>query len=180
MDSQPADFPTHGALRVLRGSLVGAGVVAVAVASHLAGGGTLPSPQTLVGLGVAAAGFAWWYSGRRWAGSRLIAVLLALQGLLHLVFPAPDVHGHHGGGVWMLVGHLVASVITVRMLSAGESWLWDVADALGLHVVGVLRVASAPVPPEAVVTRAGTSLRVALHLRSTRWRRGPPAQVALH
>lgn len=62
MDSQPANFPTHGALRVLRGSLVGAGAVAVAVASHLAGGGTLPSPQTLVGLGVAAAGFAWWYS----------------------------------------------------------------------------------------------------------------------
>lgn len=74
-------------------------------------------------------------------------MLLALQGLLHLVFPAPDVHGHHGGGVWMLVGHLVAAVITVRMLSAGESWLWDLADALGLHVVGFCASQPSPCRP---------------------------------
>lgn len=85
MDSpRPATIPTHGVLRVLRGSCVGAAAVAVAATGHVAGGGALPAPLLLVGLTAPSAAVAWWCSDRRWTGARLVGVLLGIQGLLHL------------------------------------------------------------------------------------------------
>lgn len=193
-------------LRLLRSLLVTAVVVALAGAGHLLGGGALPPVPVLLGLGTLVLAPVTWLAGRRLGPGRLLAVVGTAQLGLHEVLTALAApaacsgRGHHAGstvglscaaqtaaggahhdpagtGAAMLVGHVLAAVLTTLVLSRAEAALWWALEWLralvGLpasprNLPPVPRPA-APAPRHPVPVRRGA--------RPDR-QRGPPAATA--
>jgi hypothetical protein len=138
----------------------------LAVAAHLAGGGSAPD---IVRLAVAllVSGVAFSFVARREQGALAVAVaVLGAQAVLHLVLvAAPPVapgtleHGPHAttpvpsdaGTALMWCAHVAAALATAAWLRHGERHLWDaLARALVVLVVPV-RVSPVPAPRPGVV-----------------------------
>ncbi|MFB9378628.1 hypothetical protein ACFFKU_06705 [Kineococcus gynurae] len=94
--------PASGALRLLRSTVTGGAVVALASGAHLAGGGRLPGPVAWLALLVLVACASFTLTRRRLGRRSLLAALTGGQLVLHTLFTvlAPDAvrlaaAGHH-------------------------------------------------------------------------------------
>ncbi|MFY0408243.1 hypothetical protein [Solicola sp. PLA-1-18] len=174
-----AAAPCRGPVRVLRSALPAVAAVLVAVGGHVAGGGATPSPVVLASVSVGAGVLAALLAGRRWTPRTVVALLLALQGVVHLTcsMTAAPASAVDGGAAAMLAWHLVATVVTTAALCWGESVLWSLVEVLGLRRMGALLQSRARVVPRPRAARADGSAWVALgHARDAGLRlRGPPA-----
>jgi hypothetical protein len=180
------------ALRTVRAAVVGLSASGLALLGHLAAGGTAPPPGQLALAVLAVLVVSLALSARRWTIGPLLAVLLGSQALFHVAFSgagAAHVHGgQHGssasampGHPWllMLVGHLVAALLTALLLRRGEDWLWGLV-ALLARVVRVMRLAAEePVadPSTRAMSRSGHVRAVLDLLEHAVARRGPPERV---
>jgi hypothetical protein len=171
----PHPHPTTGPVRLVRGVLVGAGGASVSLLAHMAAGGEVPAAGTTAVAFLGAAGLCWWLSDRRWTSSRLVGALLVVQSALHLLLAGS---AHHHATPLMLVAHVGATALTARLLLTGESWVWDLLDALCLRVAR--RVRPVPTAPPAGPLSPPAEWALALRDLFLRlpWRRGPPAPLA--
>jgi hypothetical protein len=143
---------TQGWVRLARAGIFGGSSLLLATAGHTVGGGALPGAGLLALTGVGSALVAVSLTARRVRFTALLAVLSVEQVLLHLVFHAataaggcaelampghpmaastvcgPAVSGSAAYGWSMLLGHVVAVVITAWRLARGERWLWRAVD----------------------------------------------------
>jgi hypothetical protein len=78
--------PTSGALRWLRGAVVGLAATGVAGAGHLTAGGGLPSGTALAPLTLVAVAAGVGLSNRRWTAIPLMTMLLGAQVVFHVAF----------------------------------------------------------------------------------------------
>jgi hypothetical protein len=182
--------PTSGAPRLGRGAVVGVTAMGLALAGHVAGGGSLPTPTSagaLLALSVAGSVA---LSGRRWTLSALLVMLLGVQVVFHVAFGghpsaagfAAHRHAAHSLGVSMVSAHLLAALTAALLLRRGESWCWRLVALLS-RPVQIARVFGAhPVPASAARSvqspdRPLPALR-SLLLADAQPRRGPPAVLA--
>jgi hypothetical protein len=143
---------TQGWVRLARAGIFGGSSLLLATAGHTVGGGALPGAGLLALTGVGSALVAVSLTARRVRFTALLAVLSVEQVLLHLVFHAataaggcaelampghpmaastvcgPAVSSSAAYGWSMLLGHVVAVVITAWLLARGERWLWRAVD----------------------------------------------------
>jgi hypothetical protein len=179
--------PTSGALRVLRGTAVGATAMGLALAGHVAGGGSLPALRTSFAVFSLAAAGSIALSGRRWTLAELVTVLLGVQVFFHVAFgnhamlSGAHSHAAHGLSVSMVTAHLLAAFVAALVLRRGESWCWQLMAFLRRPVQAVRAFGTVSVPDLVVTSlRAGDgprSLR-SLMLADVQPRRGPPALLA--
>lgn len=192
-----------GPLLVLgRAAVLGAVGFGSGIASHVAGGGRLPSGIALLCLlAISVAVSA--HLVRTWASSRrLVMVVVVTQGAWHLVLSLLAGHaatvpstpptsgsgqgvvGHqlaHLGeqGAAMVLAHLGGAVALGLFLARGEAALRGLVDLLGTTVGSALLVCRM-VPATPVSSRAGTVTHVEpVHrsgriVRDSTRRRGPP------
>lgn len=143
MPDQPCDvLITHPAARLTRGAFAAVISTGVALASHLAAGGTTPGPlgvliPLLLSFSVCAV-----LAGVSLPWLRLSGSVAVSQVLFHTLFslgtaaPGPTValHDHSAGagmvvgeahmthgGPWMVLAHMVAGIVTVLALRHSES-----------------------------------------------------------
>jgi hypothetical protein len=187
----PSPAGTVGAWRLLRGGVVGATATTLAVGGHSLADGQPPSWQVLTTATVAIGAASIALSRLPWTLPRLLALLLAGQAGLHLLFlvQAPPSHAGHGHSghvpgptttllphdLEMLAGHVAAAVATALLLRQGERWLCGVLEALGLRAVRLLGAALTvcvvrPQPVPVPVTDAPRSCMP----EDAWWQRGPP------
>ena len=154
---------TVGAWRLVRGLAVGGVATGLAWTGHVWAGGEPPALLLLltaaVGVGVASVAL----SGYRWAPPALMALLLAVQVLLHqlfdqatpdgLVHPAGHPAGHLAAGPpadgAMTVAHVLAAAATAWVLARGEDWLWLLLELLALRATRLLRPPHLALGPDA-------------------------------
>lgn len=177
----PQPCAQSGALRVLRGTVVGLTAVTLGAGGHGLASGMLPSATHLgiatllaVILGVV-------MSGRRWRTPALVLVLGGAQAAFHLVLRGEHAHGMAGMGqasssaLPMLLAHLAAALVSAGVLAHG-----DLRCERLLHLLSrpVRRVELPSVPVLVDLRAPGRSTR--LGMRRQCWveslqRRGPPA-----
>jgi hypothetical protein len=167
--------------------MVGTTAVGLALAGHVAGGGSAPTPPALGLVTAATVAGSVALSNRRWTLIPLVSVLLGVQAAFHVAF-GHLAHSHavhhvhtaaspHVMSGRMVAGHLVAALLTAVLLRRGEDWCWSLAALLTTPVRAV-RAVAADLPGRAPtrIRAAGptlarkTSLRLDAHPR-----RGPPA-----
>jgi hypothetical protein len=175
--------PGRGGVRAARGLLLALACALLALAGHVAGGGTATSvaPLLLVG-GPLAGAFVVWADRQRGFGGLLLAAA-GSQLPFHVVFSMCAGAGlpRHSSTVSaaMVAGHLVAAAAMAWTLALGEASLWALYRALRGLAPGLLFLASPvvdvrplPAGPSAEGPRrlaaAGLVLAAANH------RRGPP------
>lgn len=98
-------------------------------------------------VGVLAAAFV--LAGRRVTIGQIIGLLLIGQVLVHtacMIGAEPM-----SSGPIMVLGHLLATVVTALLLRRGEEFLWTLAERLGLKRMGLL-LAAVGVPTERTTT----------------------------
>jgi hypothetical protein len=182
--------PTEGALRLARGSAVGATAMGLALAGHVASGGSAPASTTAVGLLALSVAGSVALSGRRWTLAPLLTMLLGVQVVFHVAFGdhpsaagmADHQHGAHSLSASMVLAHLLAAVAAALLLRRGESWCWRLVALLGrpVHVArvfGARPVATYGVQTWRLVDGSLPVLR-SRQLADAQPRRGPPALLA--
>lgn len=184
-----AGTPASGSLRVLRGAMVGATAMGLALAGHVAGGGSAPTSATAISVfGLTVAGSVA-LSGRRWTLAELLTVLLGVQVVFHVALghqaaSGAAVHQHavHGVSASMVTAHLLASLATALLLCRGESWCWRLVALLNRPMQVVQLLGAGPVPGSGAgsVQSGQRPLPVlrSLLLADAQPRRGPPARLA--
>ncbi|MFH8250906.1 hypothetical protein ACH3VR_11115 [Microbacterium sp. B2969] len=183
------------AARAVRGVAAASVASLVAATAHTLAGGGAPPPLLVAAVVLLAAPVAVALAGRRLALWRLALTVIASQVLFHLSFAVADGatgrsigHLHHAElidlapahvAAWppdplMIVGHAVATAITIVALYRGERMLRALAR-------GILRLVRHPVEaPHAHFPRSLAPVTVAepvvrVFLTSEISRRGPPA-----
>ncbi|WP_229053851.1 hypothetical protein [Aeromicrobium sp. Leaf350] len=166
--------PGRGGLRALRAGLTGLTVSAVAVTSHVVGGGTHTSWLAVVPATVAVTLVAAVLGGRRLGPATLVGLLSGAQVGVHALS-----HYLHGQAVWhdlsMVGAHLVGVAVTALLLARGERLLWRLHAWLRprrLGTVPTLPVTVRSLPVAIVVPRDLSPL-----LDGAVCRRGPPLPV---
>lgn len=166
-------------LRRLRALLVTATVVALAGTGHLAGGGTLPPPALLLGLGAAVLLPVVSVTGRRLALGHLLTILGTAQLGLHEAFTqlsgAPacaPVAGGHSHGAHLAPGPAPACPAAAGQDVAaaalpGAEWAMPAGHALAVLVTAV------------VLGRAEAALWLAVEWLRPRLAPAPPARLLL-
>lgn len=156
----------------------------VALLGHVAGGGTAPRGPALAVAVVAAVAFASVISRHRWTVRTLTALVVGVQGGVHLWCAATTPSGQSGAAApsgAMLVGHALATAVTVVLLQRGEEALRALGEVLlrrpacrlAYARCGPSLVEAVEAPAvEAVVPRLRTLL-----LGAALRRRGPPARA---
>jgi hypothetical protein len=173
----------------MRGAMVAATAMGLALAGHVAGGGSAPASTTAIALfGLTAAGSVA-LSGRRWTLAELLTVLIGVQVVFHVAFghqvgsSGVSVHEHAGHGVSasMLIAHLLASFAAALLLRRGESWCWRLIALLNrpVRVARLFVVRRVPGSAAGSVQPGQRPLPVlrSLLLVDAQPRRGPPALV---
>lgn len=182
---------TRSPMRALRAALFAAvGVVLAAMGHSSLSAHGIPPSALLVALAVTAAA-GWCAAGRRRGPRAIGAGLLAVQGVLHLIFSdagqsAGPRYGHraeaatgHADGAGMLAVHLLAAAGCALWLAHGETAFFRLASTTFASafiplrlLLGVVRL---PEPPRPVVRRAARARHRRVVLAHTVVRRGPPA-----
>lgn len=128
--TDPSAPGTVGAWRVLRGAVVGTGATLLTVGGHCVAGDEPPTWTTVVSLAVLLGAVSVWLSALRWTFPRLLALLVAAQAGMHVLFvttrptaalqgvdPVGPVAGHalhHGAsGTHPAAAHVAAHVQTL-------------------------------------------------------------------
>lgn len=157
----------------------------VAVLGHLAGGGTAPGAASLAVAAAVAAALSYRIAGARWTPRTLTALVLALQGGVHLwcalTVPAGAPVSDVAPGWAMLLGHAAATLATVTVLLHGEAALGGLAEQIVVRPVRRLAYAVGASAPAAAVPLSRVELAVVgaralrrlLRAGALR-RRGPP------
>lgn len=153
------------------------------IGGHAAAGGGLPGPVGVAIVALLATGVSQVLAPRRLRIASVLGLLLAGQGLAHVVL---SVTGHHAttsaggpGAAPMLGAHVVAAIVAAVVLARSDElvdrWLTLAATVLGtpLPVLADL--------PRAVVRRPERSRTPGLtdSLLHHAGRRGPPARLLL-
>ncbi|WP_255266105.1 hypothetical protein [Microbacterium hominis] len=189
--------PMTRRLRALRGTAAAAIATTLASTGHTFGGGAAPSLWLLVAVTVLAAPLAVAMVGRRRSLPRLAAAIATAQIALHTAFAVvggaapvtPAGHEHvmpgvaigvattHAGGhltAAMLIGHLVAALVTIALVAYGERLLAMIAR--GVRRLLARTGVTAPGPrPRAHAAPTDRRIALPLFLLSALRRRGPPA-----
>ncbi|AUG31219.1 hypothetical protein IC744_06405 [Microbacterium hominis] len=184
-------------MRALRGTAAAAIATTLASTGHTFGGGAAPSLWLLVAVTVLAAPLAVAMVGRRRSLPRLAAAIATAQIALHTAFAVvggaapvtPAGHEHvmpgvaigvattHAGGhltAAMLIGHLVAALVTIALVAYGERLLAMIAR--GVRRLLARAAVTAPGPrPRAHAAPTDRRIALPLFLLSALRRRGPPA-----
>lgn len=130
-------------IRLLRVSAASIIALTLALAGHTLGGGETSSPVViLIVLGVVSAA-AWLLSTRRLTTGQIVGLLLIAQIAVHLGCLVGTTTSSLSAA--MVAGHLVATAVTAVVLSRGESFLWIMAERLGLRVIPLLTAVTLPV-----------------------------------
>lgn len=174
--------------RLLRGLVVAGAGAGLALAGHLAAGGTAPRSPALLLLVLLSAAATTLLSEAEWSYRRLLVALGAVQLLVHLglgvdhgSMAAAGTHGGAGAGAsgWlMLAAHTGAAVVTAWLLRDGEAAYWRLLDTLGrrrlVRPLPLPVAGRAPVPVPAPPATPSSVLRLGAAVS----RRGPPTLVA--
>ena len=174
--TEPAPFdamrPGHGAVRLVRSATVALICTTTAAGAHVLGGGVVPTSAVTI-LFIAAAFITWLVSSRRGAAGQMVGLLVLCQVYAHLGFSMGSMHM----SVSMLAMHAVATAISALGLARGESFVWRVANRLGLRTRRPSVELSA-MPSQAVLmaVMAPRSL-IDIRLTYSRSLRGPPIGI---
>jgi hypothetical protein len=171
------------ARRRARAALTASALAVLTVAGHTAGGGSVD----VLGLSlvvVLSFGLGMATSARSPRLPQLLAVLVAGQGLLHLVLTFTTGHsGHEGGGLpasAMVGGHLIAAAVAAVAIRHADRlldrWAVLVSTVLGS---GTLRTIVPRDASAAVLARPALPLTELASLLHQVVRRGPPAGMHL-
>jgi hypothetical protein len=108
---------------------------ALGAPAHLAGAG-VPDPATLVGALVLTALATWPMSAREQGFLTIGALQLGAQQLVHLALSTGGGHEHTGALPYdlMVLGHLLAGLLTALVLAEAERRVWTGARALAARV----------------------------------------------
>ena len=162
---RPGDRP----LRVVRSIAAALTCVVVAASGHHAAGGALP-PRAVLAVFAGAAVVAGLLSARRMTPSQLLGLLVLCQVGVHLTTSPGDM----AMGTTMIVGHVVATVVSALALARGERFVWELARRLGLRVLPVLRAIAIMAPRRPPAAVIAPHSRRDVRLAHSRWLRGPP------
>jgi hypothetical protein len=188
--------------RLARAAVVGGATVFLAAGAHVAGGGALPDPLIVVGILALVLVPAIALAGRKISVVGMLGMLGAGQLGLHWAFDALSVsasaapppstsHVHvlaalsapstsdhlHGDSTLMLVGHILATIVTALVLARGEQALW--ALLAWLTPLVRLLAAAAPHPAPALPAFSEEPLPPAWRTLRLPARRGPPPSSAV-
>lgn len=161
--------PAAGSVRLARSLAIALLCTATAAFAHLWAGGIVPI-GAVAALFAGASVVAWLLSSRRVTPGQLVGLLVLCQIVVHLTCSM----GSMDMPASMLMTHGVATALSGLVLARGESFVWRVAERLGLrrrphHIQFApvpLRVELVPV----TVTRSLHDVRLAY----SRVLRGPP------
>jgi hypothetical protein len=163
--------------------LTSAALLVLTISGHTAGGGSVD----LLGLALVAGlslGLGLTTSASTLSLARLLVILLAGQGLLHLVLTFTSGHAAHGSThlpvTAMLAGHAVAALAAALIVRHADGlvvrWLAFVSTMLGVQPRPIVRATGTPsssvAPASATLHQLGALLHQVV-------RRGPPAGTHL-
>jgi hypothetical protein len=169
--------------RIVRAGLLGSALTVLTLAGHTSAGGALD----VVGVGITALvalALAVALSARALSFPLLLAVLLAGQGLLHVLVTITAGHAHAAAGpstdpVVMVVAHALAALVAAALITYADHlaarWQAFLATVLGASVP------SLPTPSLSTrtgVPRADSAAGALVLLLHGVVRRGPPSSVA--
>ncbi len=140
-----------------------------AAVAHLLAGGEIPASSfTLLFAGASLV--AWLVAARRVTPGQLVGLLLLCQVCVHLGCSM----GSMEMSLAMLATHAAATVLSAAILTRGESFVWTVAERLGLRLLPSPVVAAA-VPRAAIAMPSPLPRsRKDVRLVHSRVLRGPP------
>lgn len=169
LDRAGALRPLDRSVRLVRSTAAALACVTAAAIGHHSAGGALPAGAVLAVFAGSAA-VAWLLSARRVTPGQLLGLLVLCQVFVHVSASSDEMVM----GAGMLAGHVAATGVSLGLLAYGESFVWHVAERLGLRLAPLLRpvVTIASVRPQLPVV-APRSLRD-IRLVHSRWLRGPP------
>ena len=161
--------PADGVIRLVRSAAVALVCSVTAAVAHLSAGGEIPASSFAI-LFVAASAVAWLVAARRVTPGQLVGLLLLCQVSVHLGCSMGSMEMSFA----MLATHAAATVASAAILTRGESFVWTVAERLGLRLlpgpVVVAAVPGAAVPMPVSSPRSRKDVR----LVNSRVLRGPP------
>lgn len=165
--------PDRGLLRVVRAAAVVLCIVGVSLAGHVAAGGNVPGAITLAGTVAAVAVYAAALTRDRLSIGELIGAIGAGQVLLHMAFMTSG--GEHGGGLAMVAGHAVATVVLALVLDRGEDAAWALWCWLRPRLS--IPLADSGAPPDRAESLAATATARVQHtwIGTSLSVRGPPS-----
>lgn len=187
---------TSRQLRLLRAATASGAATLIAAASHTTAGGAAPHPLLVLAVATLLVPLAALLIGARVSRARTALTVVMSQGLFHLVFQllgtptgttAPSGHQHHldlaalgpvvtatAPDLLMIVGHVIAALLTTALVCHGESSVRAIArwvHARLRNAVAVFRpLAEHPVLPVFSIRAPDED-----HLAASVSRRGPPA-----
>lgn len=189
---------TSRQLRLLRAATASGAATLVAAASHTTAGGAAPHPLLVIALATLLVPLAALLIGARVSRARIALTVLVSQGVFHLVFQLLGTptgattltgHEHHldlaalgpvvattAPDALMLVGHLIAAIITTALLCHGESSVRAIAgwvQARLRHTARLFRPGHERPASPVFAIRVPNENDFAVSVS----RRGPPAHV---
>ena len=169
--------------RIVRAGLLGSALAVLTLAGHTAAGGALD----VIGVGVTAIvafALAAALSARPLPVPVLLAVLLAGQGLLHVLLTLSADHAHAAAGApiapaAMAGAHALAAIVAAALLTYADRlaarWQAFLGTVLG---ASTLSLPTPAVPPRAGIAPADVTAGVLVLLLHGVIRRGPPVPAA--
>lgn len=160
-------------LRLVRAAAVVLCVVGVSLVGHVAAGGDVPGMLTLTGTATAVAVYAGALTRNRLSLGELIVAIGAGQVLLHMAFMTSG--GDHAGGLAMLTGHVIATVVLALVLARGEAAVWALWCWLRPRLSVPRAESGTPVDhAECLAATAAARVQITWVGTSMSWR-GPPS-----
>jgi len=148
-----ADVQNRSPWRAARTLVAATGSTLTALTAHdLNGGSVPPTTALLVLLGSVAVSTT--LTHQRVSTSQLLGLLVLCQAAVHLACAGDDMAV---GGGRMLAAHLIATAATAIVLTKGERWAWQLAEALAIRPWRRLSAIAVPVwhsaPARPAITR---------------------------
>lgn len=182
-------------VRALRGTAAAVVATLVAATAHTLSGGGAPHPFLVVSVAALASPIAVWLAGRRPAWWRTALVVTGAQALFHGAFalagdarplvpshahlshqvPASAVGASPDGDPAMIVGHVIAALVTIMAVGHGERLLQRLGRGIRHLAARVTAALPAPLALPRTIATADAPPRPQRHHRFALSRRGPPA-----
>lgn len=149
--------------------------VAVAAAGHTLAGGSVSAP-VLAGVFVGASGLTWCLAARRVTASQCIGLLLLVQAVVHVSCAWSSDEMSMGPG--MIAAHVAATALSATVMARGETFLWLLAERIGLRALPLLLARTGIVGWPVRSPVAHGHARHDATLVHTHGERGPPVAFA--
>ena len=177
--------------RLLRGLVVAATGVLLAVGGHLLAGGTLSASPALLVLVTLAAGACTLWSYRQWSFARLLVALCGVQLLVHEAMNlgmGPGLAAGHvadtpfsaspatGAGGWLMVAaHAGATAVTAWLLRQGEALIWRLVERLRPRPLWPTVTAPLDLSAPTASSTGSSATWLLVPMAGSQTRRGPPS-----